>query len=72
MKSGQRKSPDRFRKAVKNLKHYIPLYIMLLPAVIYVGINNYAPMGGIILAFKEFNAKKGIFGSDFVGLSNFT
>ena len=72
MRSGQGKSPGKPRKTIKNLKHYIPLYIMLLPAVIYVAINNYAPMGDIILAFKEFNAKKGIYGSDFVGLSNFT
>lgn len=39
--------------------------------VIYLIIFNYIPMGGIILAFKRFSPRKGIFGSDFVGLMYF-
>lgn len=52
-------------------KAYIPLYIMLLPALVYVLINNYLPMGGLVLAFKQFNAGKGIFGSDWNHFANF-
>lgn len=59
----------------KNLKRrlirYIPLYIMALPGLVYLFINNYMPLPGLVLAFKKYNAKKGIFGSDFVGLKNF-
>jgi putative aldouronate transport system permease protein len=59
----------------KNLKRrlirYIPLYIMALPGLIYLFINNYMPLPGLVLAFKKYNAKKGIFGSDFVGFKNF-
>ena len=59
----------------KNLKRrlirYIHLYIMALPGLVYLFINNYMPLPGLVLAFKKYNAKKGIFGSDFVGLKNF-
>lgn len=53
------------------MRAYIPLYIMLLPALVYVMINNYLPMGGLVLAFKQFNAGKGIFGSDWNHFANF-
>lgn len=44
---------------------------MLLPAIIYVLIFSYLPMGGIILAFKKYNYAGGIFGSPWNGLKNF-
>ena len=47
------------------------LYLMLLPAVIWVIVFNYIPMGGITVAFKSFNYMKGIFGSPWCGLQNF-
>ena len=47
------------------------LFIMLIPAVAYVTIFSYLPMAGIVIAFKNFNYAKGIFGSDWVGLNNF-
>lgn len=53
------------------LKQYIPLYVMLLPACIYFFINNYIPMPGIIVAFKKYSKRKGIYGSAWNGLDNF-
>ncbi len=53
------------------IRGYIPLYLMLAPALLYVLINNYLPMGGLVLAFKQFNAGKGIFGSDWNHFANF-
>ena len=44
---------------------------MALPGLIYLFINNFMPLPGLVLAFKKYNAKKGIFGSPFVGLKNF-
>ena len=44
---------------------------MILPGIIYLFINNYLPMFGIIIAFKNVNFAKGIWGSDWVGLDNF-
>lgn len=53
------------------LRRYLPLYLMALPGMIYMFINNYMPLPGLVLAFKKYNAKKGIFGSPFVGFKNF-
>ena len=49
----------------------LPLYLMVLPGLIYLIVNNYIPMGGIIIAFKQVNWNKGILGSPWVGFSNF-
>lgn len=53
------------------IKKYLPLYIMMLPCIIYLIINNYIPMTGIIVAFKKYNIKTGLYGGDWIGLSNF-
>lgn len=52
-------------------KQYLPLYLMLLPALIYLFINNYLPMGGLVLAFKKYTVQGGIWGSEWNGLKNF-
>nr|WP_156828893.1 ABC transporter permease subunit [Cohnella laeviribosi] len=44
---------------------------MILPGVIYLLINNYLPMLGIIIAFKDVNYAKGILQSDWIGFKNF-
>ncbi|MBP1755357.1 MAG: sugar transporter permease [Firmicutes bacterium] len=56
---------------IKKLKRYYPLYLMMLPGTLYIIINNYIPMAGLRIAFKQFNYSKGISGSKFVGLKNF-
>ena len=68
--SRKRSTLSAARKLIR-AKGYIPLYLMLAPAIIYVLINNYLPMGGLVLAFKQFNAGKGIFGSDWNHFANF-
>ena len=55
----------------KRIIRYLPIYLMALPGLIYLFINNYMPLPGLVLAFKKYSAKKGIFGSKFVGLNNF-
>lgn len=52
-------------------RQILPYYIMVLPGFIYLLVNNYIPMFGIIIAFKKLNFQKGILGSDWAGLSNF-
>lgn len=47
------------------------LLVMLLPAVLYVVVFHYLPMSGVILSFKQFNYRDGIFGSPWNGLDNF-
>ncbi|MFD1957303.1 ABC transporter permease [Paenibacillus thailandensis] len=53
------------------LSRYAPLFIMVLPGVVYLFINNYLPMFGLVIAFKDINFAKGIFASDWIGLKNF-
>ena len=55
----------------KRLKRFIPLYLMMIPGAVYLIINNYIPMTGIVIAFKQFNYGKGIWGSPFIGFKNF-
>lgn len=52
-------------------KSFIPLYVMLIPGLIYLIINNYMPMAGLVIAFKKVNYAVGIFASPWVGLDNF-
>ena len=47
------------------------LYLMLLLPVLYIIIFCYVPMGGIVIAFKDYSFRKGILGSDWVGLKYF-
>ena len=55
----------------RKFRHWIPFYIMGLPGMIYLLINNYLPMFGLQIAFKKFNYSKGIWGSDWCGFANF-
>lgn len=47
------------------------LYLLILPGVLYFVVWHYMPMEGILLAFKKYNARLGIWGSEWVGLKNF-
>ena len=60
------------RGKMKKMRKYGILYLMASPGLIYLFINNYIPMAGLVVAFKNFQSKKGIFGSDWVGFKNFT
>lgn len=58
-------------KKRSKFRRFLPVYIMALPGLIYLFINNYMPLPGLVLAFKNYNARKGIYGSDWAGFSNF-
>lgn len=51
--------------------HWIPFYLMGLPGLIYLFINNYMPLVGLQIAFKNFNYSKGMWGSSWSGFKNF-
>ena len=48
---------------LKKVKRYRVLFLMTLPGIIYLLINNYLPMLGVVIAFKNYNAIDGFFGS---------
>lgn len=56
----------------KKLKKAIPFYIMAAPALIYLFINNYIPMAGLVMAFKKVDFSLGMWKSPWNGLKNFT
>jgi putative aldouronate transport system permease protein len=47
------------------------LFLMMLPALLVVTFNNYLPMFGVVLAFKNYNFSDGIWGSPWSGWDNF-
>jgi putative aldouronate transport system permease protein len=49
----------------------LPLYYMLIPAIVLVLIYCYGPMAGIIMAFQNFTLGGGWFGSKWIGMQNF-
>jgi putative aldouronate transport system permease protein len=55
----------------EKFKNDFPLYMMMLPGILYLIANNYLPMFGILLAFKRINYAVGILKSPWVGLDNF-
>ena len=59
------------KKTLKLMKKYTPLYIMAIPGLVYFLFNNYIPMAGLLIAFKNISFAKGIFKSDWCGLNNF-
>ena len=69
--SNKVKEKKTLAERIKPYKRYLPLYLMMLPALLYLFINNYLPMSGLVLAFEKYNVQDGIWGSKFVGLKNF-
>lgn len=47
------------------------LFVLSLPAIIYILVMSYLPMIGVIIAFKQYYDTSGVFGSPWVGLQNF-
>ena len=63
---------DKKKKlSLAQAKQFIPLYLMMIPGLLYLLINNYIPMTGIIVAFKKYNVNDGIYRSPWNGLKNF-
>ncbi|MEC0228730.1 ABC transporter permease [Paenibacillus alba] len=59
------------KKELTYLRKNKSLFLISLPALLFVFVFSYLPMFGAVLAFKDFNYAKGIWGSDWAGLDNF-
>lgn len=55
----------------KYLQSNYDLYIFLIPAVVLIFIFSYVPLYGLQIAFKDFSVRRGIMGSDWIGLEHF-
>ncbi len=67
----ERKNGQKRQRALRLLGKYWPYYLMMLSGLVYFALLKYAPMYGVLIAFKDFKIKKGIWGSPWVGLQNF-
>lgn len=68
----EKKAASKLKNNLEYIKKNYHLYLLVAPAVILTIIFKYIPMYGAIIAFKDFSTIKGILGSDWVGLDNFT
>ena len=56
---------------IKNIKKNYVLYLFLLPSFLYLLLFHYWPLYGVQIAFKDFKATEGIWGSPWVGVDHF-
>ncbi|WP_258525484.1 sugar ABC transporter permease [Paenibacillus sp. YN15] len=54
------------------IRRYKVLYLLLLPSLVYFVLLKYLPMFGLVIAFKKYSLALGFWGSEWVGLKNFT
>lgn len=71
MKLSEVKSNNKLIRYGKIIISDWRLYVLLLPLVIWYVLWAYKPMGGLLIAFKDYKPNLGVMGSDFVGFSNF-
>lgn len=60
-----------FKKKLTMLSAQKYLYLLMLPGIVYFLLFKYAPMYGILMAFKDFDPFAGILGSPWAGLKHF-
>lgn len=70
--SEKKQNEGKFSNVVLYVTQHWQLYVIfLLPALALTLIFKYIPMGGILIAFREYNPFRGILGSEWVGLKYF-
>ncbi|MEK3914260.1 sugar ABC transporter permease [Paenibacillus sp. FSL H7-0331] len=56
---------------LRNVRKHKYLYLLGLPGMIFFLVFKYIPMYGVLIAFQDYNAFKGVWGSNWVGLEHF-
>ena len=69
--NGATATKKKKRRMTLEWRSTISLSFLTLPAVVWFIVFCYIPMFGIIIAFKDFDYARGIFGSDWCGFDNF-
>lgn len=59
-------------RIIGHIRRYWQLWVMVAPALIFVGVFAYVPMYGLRLAFFDYDPREGLTGGAFVGLKYFT
>ena len=68
----QKNAFARWIHSFAGYRKYAALSLMFIPVVLYFFVFKYIPMGGIVIAFKNYKISQGIFGSEWCGFDNFT
>ena len=55
----------------RSLRRHWQLYLIMVPALLYFFVFKYIPMANAVIAFKDYNVVKGIWGSPWVGFKHF-
>ena len=53
-------APSRTKRFIRALKRFWPLYLMMVPGILFYVVYKYAPFYGLQIAFKNFKVRKGI------------
>ena len=56
---------------LKYMSNYYQIYLLMLPAIVFIAIFCYYPMYGAQIAFRDYKFKLGFWGSEWVGLKHF-
>ena len=69
--AGSRDKRGRLSHGIQEMRNHYWLYIMLVLPILFYFLFCYRPMNGILIAFRNYNIFKGIWGSEYVGLRFF-
>lgn len=61
----------KMKKRIRLNRSHLEVYLLFLPVLIWYIVFCYVPMGGVVIAFKDYKILKGIAASKWVGLKNF-
>ena len=67
----KKKEKGNFRELLLQYRKNKELFLLFIPVLLFYIIFCYIPMGGIVIAFKDYKLMQGIWGSPWVGLENF-
>lgn len=71
--ANKRKERKYTKEAIKkDFRRNGKLYLMAIPAIVCLILFSYLPMGGLLMAFKDYKPKYGILGSEWIGFKHFT
>ena len=59
------------QRIIKDIRKNYLLYLLLIPGIITLILFKLGPLGGMVIAFEDFSAFQGVFGSKWVWFDNF-
>ena len=68
---GTQKQLSKRKKVLVRIWRHRVLYLFIAPCILWLFIFCYAPMSGIVLAFKNYRFDLGIWGSEWAGFKHF-